>query len=132
MFSDVSEHPTVCIFEVNLKIRPEHSFEMSVAITQTRRSHNQKVNNLNRCRVENFTPRIREGIIISGTGAAIWSKTNFGPIGHHHPRSSPLPRLCTVPSASGILEVVFCECIQHSLRFCLYHLSCVELSPFQF
>jgi hypothetical protein len=37
----------------------------------------------------------------SETGAVIWSKTIFGPTGHHHPRSSPLPLICTVPSASA-------------------------------
>jgi hypothetical protein len=39
---------------------------------------------------------------ISGTGAAIWSETNFGPTTHHHLRSSPLPRICAVPSASNL------------------------------
>jgi hypothetical protein len=24
-------------------------------------------------------------LIVSGTGTAIWSKTDFGPTGHHHP-----------------------------------------------
>jgi hypothetical protein len=41
-------------------------------------------------------------MIISGTGAAIWSKTNFGLIGHHHHPNTPLPRVCTVPRASAI------------------------------
>jgi hypothetical protein len=53
-----------------------------------------------------FTPGMRVGdkqlSIISGTGAVIWSKTNLGASGHHHPRSSPLLRVCTVPSASAI------------------------------
>jgi hypothetical protein len=40
--------------------------------------------------------------IISGTAAVILSKINFGPIGHHHPQSSPLLRVCTVPNASAI------------------------------
>jgi hypothetical protein len=44
----------------------------------------------------------KEPLIISRTGPAIWPKTNFGPTGHHHPRSSPLPHVCTVPGASGI------------------------------
>jgi hypothetical protein len=39
--------------------------------------------------------------IISGTGAATLRKTNFGPTGHHHPRRSPLPYVCTVPSTSA-------------------------------
>jgi hypothetical protein len=40
--------------------------------------------------------------IISWTGAATWSKTNFEPTGHHLSLSTPLPLACTVPSASGI------------------------------
>jgi hypothetical protein len=72
----------------------------------------------------------------SGTGAAIWLETNFGTTGHNHPRSSPLPRVWTVPNASAlfkcILEVVFCEGVQHRLRFCLDHLSCVKMAAFQF
>jgi hypothetical protein len=39
---------------------------------------------------------------VYGTGGSIWSETNFGPTGPHHPRSSPLPRICTIPSASAI------------------------------
>jgi hypothetical protein len=61
--------------------------------------------------------------IISGTGASIWSKTNFGPTGHHHTLSSPLPCICTIHVASPIFkciqEVVFCKGIQHSLWFCV-------------
>jgi hypothetical protein len=74
--------------------------------------------------------------IISGTGAATWSKTNFWPTGHYDPWSSLLPRVCTVPSSpvtvSFILEVVLCECVQHRLRFWLDHLICVKMSTFQF
>jgi hypothetical protein len=37
--------------------------------------------------------------------------------------SSPLPRVCSVPSAPAILkcilEVAFCEGVQHHMRFCL-------------
>jgi hypothetical protein len=33
---------------------------------------------------------------MSTTGAAIWSKANFGPTGHHHPRSSPFLGVCIV------------------------------------
>jgi hypothetical protein len=71
----------------------------------------------------------KEPSIISWTGAAIWSKTNFGPTGHHHPRGSPIPHVCTVPSAS---KVVFSEGGQHRLRLCLDHLSCVKMAAFQF
>jgi hypothetical protein len=42
---------------------------------------------------------LKEQSIISVTGAAICSKTNFGPAGHHHPRIIPLPRVYTVHSA---------------------------------
>jgi hypothetical protein len=31
-----------------------------------------------------------------------------------------------------ILEVVFCESVQHRLRFCLDHLNCVKMAAFQF
>jgi hypothetical protein len=75
-----------------------------------------------------------EPSIISGTAAALWSKTNLGPTSHHHVQIRPLPCLCAVPSASGILkcvvEVVFCEGIQHSLRFCLDHLTVSKWRPF--
>jgi hypothetical protein len=78
----------------------------------------------------------KEAALISGTGAAIWSKTNFGPPGHHHPGSSLLPLLCAVPRASGvfkcILKVVFCEGVQYRLRFRLDHLSCFKMAAFQF
>jgi hypothetical protein len=66
----------------------------------------------------------------------MWSKTNFEPTDHHHPRSSTLPRICTVPSASAIfkciLKAVFCKGIEHRLRFCLDHLSCIKMAAFQF
>jgi hypothetical protein len=41
-----------------------------------------------------------------GTGSAIRSKANFGPSGHCHPRSSPLPRVFTVHSASTIFKCI--------------------------
>jgi hypothetical protein len=31
--------------------------------------------------------------IISGTSTALWSRTNFALAGHHHPQSSPFPRV---------------------------------------
>jgi hypothetical protein len=40
--------------------------------------------------------------IISGTGFALWSETSFEPTVHHHLWSSPLPRICTILSASAI------------------------------
>jgi hypothetical protein len=78
--------------------------------------------------------------IIPGTGAAIWSKTNFPSTGHHHPRSHALPHVCTVPSASAsfkcILEVVSCEGAQHRLRFCLDPATIISIvskrRPFSF
>jgi hypothetical protein len=44
----------------------------------------------------------KEPSIINGVGAAIWSGINFGPIGHNYRQSSPLPRICTIPSASAV------------------------------
>jgi hypothetical protein len=40
-----------------------------------------------------------ELFIISGTGADIWLKINFGLADNHHPRSSSFTCLCIVPSA---------------------------------
>jgi hypothetical protein len=69
--------------------------------------------------------------IISGNGAAIWSK-NFGPTDHHQLPSSPLSRVSTAPSASAILTAaVFSESVQHRLWFCLHHLSCVKMAATQ-
>jgi hypothetical protein len=57
---------------------------------------------------ENHTKRGDQFQFIQGaihhfqTGAAIWSKTNFGPTGHYHPQSSPILCVCTVPSISAI------------------------------
>jgi hypothetical protein len=44
----------------------------------------------------------KEPSITYRSSAAIWSKTNFGPTGHHYPRSSPLPHVWTVLNASAI------------------------------
>jgi hypothetical protein len=78
----------------------------------------------------------QEPSIVSGTAADIRSKINIEPTEHHHPQSSPVPRVITVPSASvifkWILEVVFCEGVQQRLRFCLHHLICVKMVAFQF
>jgi hypothetical protein len=78
-----------------------------------------------------FTDHYIEPSIISGTGSALWTGTNFGPTGHLHP-----PCVCTVPSASAIfnciLEAEFCEAVQHRLRLCLHYLSCVKMAAFQF
>jgi hypothetical protein len=37
-----------------------------------------------------------------------------------------------LPFFKCILEVVFCEGIQHFLRFCPCHFSCVRMAAFQF
>jgi hypothetical protein len=60
----------------------------------------------------------------------IWSKMNLGPTGQYH----SLPRSCTIINASANfeMEVVFCERVQHRLRFCLDHLICVKMAVFQF
>jgi hypothetical protein len=36
-----------------------------------------------------------------------------------------------MPFFKTTLEVVFCEGVQHRLRFCLDHLSCVKMAAFQ-
>jgi hypothetical protein len=63
-------------------------------------------------------------------------KTNFGPTDHRHPRSSPLPRVCSFRSASAIfkciLEVMFCKVVWRRLLFCLQHLRCVKMATSQF
>jgi hypothetical protein len=73
----------------------------------------------------------KEPSIISETVAAIWSKATFGASGHSHPRSSPLPRLCTIPSISAISPVNpgsrVLWSVQHRLRLCPGHLNCVKL-----
>jgi hypothetical protein len=68
----------------------------------------------------------KEPSIISGTGAAIWSKLIFG----LEVVSSRVyaPFLGLLPCFKWILEAVFCEGIQYRLRFCLDHLSCVKMT----
>jgi hypothetical protein len=65
-------------------------------------------------------------------------KTNVWLSGHNHPGISALPCICTDPSASVIfkciLEVVFCEDVQHNLWFCLNrlnHLNYAKTAAFQ-
>jgi hypothetical protein len=75
--------------------------------------------------------------IISGTSAVIWSKTIFWPNGRYcYLRSTPFSRVYTTPRASSILKcflkVVFCEAVQHRLRFRLDHLNCVKMAAFLF
>jgi hypothetical protein len=43
---------------------------------------------------------------------------------------APFPVL--LPFLKCILEVMFCEGVQHRLRFCLDHLNCVKMGVFQF
>jgi hypothetical protein len=52
----------------------------------------------------------KEPSIISGTGAAIWPNTIFGPNEHHHHRSSPLPRVYTISSACHFLNALWESC----------------------
>jgi hypothetical protein len=54
--------------------------------------------------------KYKESSIISGTGAAIKSKTNFGPIGHHQARSSPLLRMCKFPALLPFLNASWKPC----------------------
>jgi hypothetical protein len=53
----------------------------------------------------------------SGTAAAIWSKTNFGPTGHHL-RSSPRPPVRVVPSAAFMFRR--CTLQTHMHTFSLF------------
>jgi hypothetical protein len=43
---------------------------------------------------------------------------------------APFPAL--LPFLKCILEVVFCEGVQHSMRFCLDHLNSVKMTAFKF
>jgi hypothetical protein len=63
------------------------------------------VHNCSKYNVYNLLTIYRQPSIISGTGAAILSKTNFGPTGHHQARNSPLPRVRTVPIVSANFEM---------------------------
>jgi hypothetical protein len=42
------------------------------------------------------------------------------------------PFLALLPFFKCMAEVVFCESIQHCLRFCLDHLNSVKMAAFQF
>jgi hypothetical protein len=42
------------------------------------------------------------------------------------------PFLAHLPFLKCILEVLFCESVQHRLRFCLDHFSYVKIAAFQF
>jgi hypothetical protein len=75
--------------------------------------------------------------ILSRAGAAIWSKKlilrllatiTFKVISFC--AYAPFPAL--LPFLKCILEVVFCESVQHRLRFCLNHLNCVKMAAFPF
>jgi hypothetical protein len=55
-------------------------------------------------------PRWDREFTIKKKELAIWLKTNFRPTGHHHPRSSPLLSVCTVPRASAILNASWKSC----------------------
>jgi hypothetical protein len=78
----------------------------------------------------------KEPYIISDTGAAICSKTNFAPTGHHHPQHSPLLNACSVLDASAIfkcsLEVLLSEAVQHRQRSCSIISFASKWWPFSF
>jgi hypothetical protein len=61
--------------------------------------------------------------IISGTGAAICLTTNYRPTGHYHMEDVPFHMHVLFPVLllflKCILQVMFCEGVQHCLRFCL-------------
>jgi hypothetical protein len=40
------------------------------------------------------------------------------------------PFSALLPLFKYVLEIVFCEAVQHRLRFCLDHFKCVKLSAF--
>jgi hypothetical protein len=42
------------------------------------------------------------------------------------------PLSALLPFLKCILEVVFCEDVQHRLRICVNHLNCVKMAAFQF
>jgi hypothetical protein len=71
--------------------------------------------------------------VMSGTDAAIWSKLAWGllatinldVVSFRAYAGLPLFFKCT-------LKVVFCEDVQHRLRFCFDHLSCVKMAAFRF
>jgi hypothetical protein len=74
--------------------------------------------------------KFKEPSIISGTGAATWSKTNFGPTGH----ALKVVPFCAyalfpaiLPFIKCIMEVMFCEGVHHHL-----HLNCVKMAAFEF
>jgi hypothetical protein len=65
----------------------------------------------NFCSKYSLPDKYKEPSIISGTGAVIWSKSNFGTNVHHHPRNSALLRVCTIPSASALLNSTLKSCV---------------------
>jgi hypothetical protein len=74
---------------------------------------------------------------VYGTGASIWSETNFGPIAPPITlKVAPFRAYAPFPALllflKCILEVVFCEGVQHRPRFCLDHHICVKMAAFQF
>jgi hypothetical protein len=74
----------------------------------------------------------KEPSIISGTGAANWSKTNFGHTGFEIVSSclyAPFPALLPLFKMHPESCVL---CVQHRLRFCLDNLSCIKMAALQF
>jgi hypothetical protein len=77
----------------------------------------------------------KEPSIISGTGAAIWSKLTFGLlatitleiVSFHAYALFPVLLLFL----KCMLEVVISEGVQYCLQLCLEHLKCVKMAAFQ-
>jgi hypothetical protein len=78
----------------------------------------------------------KELSIISGTGAAIWLKLTLDLLATITLEVAlfcayaPFPAL--LPSFKCILEVTFCEVVQHRLQVCLDHLNYAKIATFQF
>jgi hypothetical protein len=62
----------------------------------------------------------KESFIISGTGTAIWSRTNFGPTGYHLPWSSPLDSKQQDVKNQHISSAAR-NCVHLTPKVCYYH-----------
>jgi hypothetical protein len=78
-----------------------------------------------------FARSYKEPSILSGSGAAIWLETYFGPTGHHHLQSSPLPHICRVLRISYILNWFCKSCSVRVFSTACDHLNCVKMAAFQ-
>jgi hypothetical protein len=70
------------------------------------------------------------------TVTTIWSKLSLGLLATISFEAVPIRAYVTFPNSFTILkctlEVVFCESVQHSLRFCLNHFNYVKMAALQF